>query len=247
MTFIGTAKRLLAAKATGLALTVLPLVAAIAVGAQSARAVGFDVNASGHCVVSNGSGSCSVGEVSPIGGNPGGNWVDLFTLGDVSAVSNRVVLSYVENGDGITGTVTAGEEIPFSWDFFIIDGGSGGSVTWRIEAKMTGSDNFLIYDTGILTSSTGSHIQGSALMTVLVDGAPDDFSLKLLASSTSPFSINIPADATIAFNPASAAAVPEPASLLFSGLGLTAIALMKKKVRQKKSWVDSGSGSLPSE
>ena len=230
MNFIKKAPRLLAPGAIRLAVTVLPVVVAIAMVPESASATGFDISTAGGCTVTTGSGTCGFDEASSVGADANGNWVDLYTSGDVSAVNNRVILSHSENGDGASGSVFAGEVIPLSWDFFINDGGSGGSVSWTMTVDLTSQDtNLLTYSIPTQTVAVGSHVQGSALMTVAASGDPINFNIHLVTGGTLPFSINVPAGSTIDFNPAGGSTTPEPASLLLSGLGMAALALWKKK------------------
>src|SRR5665213_4121278 len=235
MTSLDRAKRFMAAKATKLALTLLPLAALTVSLAPQARATTLTFF-SGSCAVLTGTGTCNNQEASAVGGNSDANWIQVF--GSV-APSQGGDVSIDENGSA-SGTLVQGDVIPVSWDFFV--GGSGGTATATVGFAFSFQNNTQTQFSGIQVSpgsaapfslpitgiASGSDVKGSGSILVSGGGSFNHYDISLdVNSAYSQFSVSIPVGSTLDLN--HAPSTPEPASLALAGSGLLAALFLKRR------------------
>jgi hypothetical protein len=224
------AKGYIASKASKIAMVAVPL-AALAINtvpAQAGGVSGVSFNSS-SCAVFAGLGSCSSDQVSPSGGNPSANWLELFTANPV--ISSGGVQLFVSGG--ATGSFSSAQTVPISWDFFV-SGPNGGTVNWdllfQINTTASGSSTFSIDPSGTaaITSGSGTEVQGSSSLLVPASNVTGyELFLTVNDPNFDPFSVMVPGGGTIDLNGQLAA--PEPSSLLLALPGLAAFLLRRRK------------------
>jgi hypothetical protein len=234
-TSLQRAKNFLAAKASRLALAVVPL-AAIAVSAVPAHAgsivvSGFSYNS---CSVSDGgSGTCTITQANSTGSVTSLNALQLAGTGSTSSGS----LSFGVTSAGAAGTVPGGN-LPVSWYFQITDPNSD-VIDWSIVAEVSTSSpsgSHLINPSGSVSSTGWVQSSGNiSLPSGTINGYELELNLNDVTHPGGTFSVNIPAGSTIDFNNTNTAGsgTPEPASLLLAGGGLASLAFLRR--RKKKA------------
>lgn len=229
MTSLDRAKRFLAARTAKLALTAIPLAMAIP-AAFGQGTTGFSFNTNSGCSVSPGFGTCSVGQLSSTGGNPLGNWVDIFTNGLVSPSSGSLTVS---TNEGASGTVSSTESIPVSWDFTLSPFAaeqpqttfSTGTFDVSLEWFLNGTD-ILTKDLGTLSGGT---YMGSSSFTISGGTTLSSYRMAMVLTNDFGYNLNVPGGTSIDLN--NVAGTPEPASFLLTGAGL--LGLLRRFRRRK--------------
>lgn len=232
MNLLERAKGYVAAKASKIALTVVPLaaLAAIAVPAHAVSVSGATFSPT-SCVVSVGSGSCSDDQASAIGGNTSANWLELFTNGVVfpGGINEEVQLSVSGSASGF---FSSGQNIPVAWDFFI-SGPSGGSVNWDVLFQVfTRSGSFSVDPSNTANIPNGgapTEVNGSSSLFV---GSSSITGYGIQLTVTDPnfdsYGVSVPGGGTIDFNPSS---VPEPSSIALAVSGILGLLVRRRKKR----------------
>jgi hypothetical protein len=229
------AKGYVAAKASKIALTVVPL-AALAISAVPAHAtVATGVSFSpSSCFVAQGSGSCTDDQANPVGGNPSANWLELFTTGAVTPLGegDQVILSASGSASGLFLT---DQNIPVSWNF-LIDGPSGGTVNWDILFQVfTNSGSFSVDPGGsadIPSGGPSTVITGSGSLFVGASTVTG-YGIQLTVSDPGfdSYSVTVPGGGTIDFNTNTQSTVPEPSSIALAVSGLLGLLVSRRKKR----------------
>ncbi|MBZ5605252.1 MAG: PEP-CTERM sorting domain-containing protein [Acidobacteriia bacterium] len=218
------AKDYLARKASKLALAAVPL-AALAVATPVAHA-GTLLSTPSSCFAgTNGSGSCSVFEAGPVGGNSNLNWLQLSGTG-TAPVSGGFV-DFFGSG-GATGVLPGGS-VPISWDFFVTSPVSGGTnVSWGVFFALDGNFGFVSYS-GSGVALTDTEITGTAFLTIPSGGNVTDWAMSITTSGSTTYSLNVPGGASLDLNPTSA--TPEPATIALTVAGSGLILLLRRRKR----------------
>jgi hypothetical protein len=223
------ARHFVAAKATTVALTVV-LLAALTAIAVPAKAIGinsvtFDTSS---CFLTQGGGSCGDSIVSSTGGNPVGNWLDMYTTSTLTESS--VGASVIQVDGTATGSFTTTQVLPVAWNFTVNSAVNGvTSVLWSLDFQVTTSNGVAsVNPSG--TATIGVPVTGNTTLTV-APGTIMSYSIDL--SVTGPpsddFTVTVPGGSTLDINPVSP--TPEPASFLLAGLGSMLLFLRGKLKR----------------
>jgi len=234
MTSLDRAKRFLAARTAKLALTAIPLAMAIPAALGQTGTAGFSFNTSSGCSVSPGSGSCSAGQVSSTGGNPLGNWVDIFTNGVVSPSGGGLTIA---TNQGASGSVTTDESIPVSWDFTLsqipptnpppLQTTFSEADTFDVSLEwFVNGDEVLKEDLGNLSGGT---YMGASSFTISGGTTFSSYRLAMVLTNDTNYNLDVPGGTSMDLN--SVTATPEPASFLLTGAGL--LGLLRRFRRRK--------------
>jgi len=223
-TSLDRAKQFIAQKAHKLAIAAAPL-AALALSAGIAHA---GTLSPGNCYVSTngGSGSCTFNSNGT--GTAGDlTWIQLSGFGSAGSGG---FLDFGNSGSGVASGSVSAETIPVSWSFTVSGSnmaahpvyysiqigliyGSGSEVDFNQSGSWT--------TPGLVTFSASFNAPAVALTNWDIGLYTND--------SGSSYSINIPGNATIDLNPATA--TPEPASMLLMGAGGAALLVMRRRKR----------------
>jgi len=256
MNSLDRARRFIGNKATKLAIAIVPLAALTTIAPPAARAGSLVFSPSATCAVSDGSpnsgGSCVVSQANTVGGDPNGNWLQLYTPAPINAFSPQTqqpdpIVELGVSGGGASGTVSSGEMIPISYDFFInrteeffsaIDEiNATESANWNVSFDIYGSGGSCnsgsslcvteFYKSG--SALIGSEVTGTGFVTIGAGGGTvSSFNINLEVNSESDFSVTIPSGETLDLNPVAA---PEPASVLLAGAGGAFLLFLRKRRR----------------
>jgi hypothetical protein len=229
------AKGYVAAKASKIALTVVPLaaLAAITVPAHATAVSGVTLIPT-SCVVSIGSGSCTDDQASTIGGNTHANWLELFTTGAVSPGGGNDEVLLFASGSA-SGLFSSGQTIPVAWDFFI-NGNSGGTVNWDVLFQVftsSGSSSIDPSNTAdIPNGGPATEVQGTSSLFVGASSITGyGLQLTVIGPNSDPYSVTVPGGGTIDFNQSTQSATPEPSSLALAVSGLLGLLVSRRKKR----------------
>ena len=245
MTSLDRAKQFLREKGRKLALTAVPL-AALAIAAIPAHA------ATVTAVTGSGSTAGSIGPISCSASGGGGgfctivsqgyegaasdlNWLQLFGNGSVSGGS----ITFENSGSSASGVLNPGT-IGVSWDFTIsgaiqatqlpttgISVGIPDGATWTVFYGIETTGDGWVSGSESNTISSPATVTGSDSLIFNSGGTVEAFELGLTVSSPDSVSISIPGGETLDINPPSA--TPEPASLLLTVAGLTALGFLRRR------------------
>lgn len=221
MTSLDRAKRFLAARTAKLALTAIPLAVAIP-AAFGQGTTGFNFNTSSGCSVTSGTGSCNVEQLSSTGGNPLGNWVDVYTNGLVSPSSGSLIL--VTNSANASGSFASDETIPVAWDFTLspIPRGEQAQTTFSTTGTPDVPLEWFVNGSPTLTQNLGSlsggTYTGASSFTISGGTTLSSYQIAMVLTNDFNYNLSVPEGTSIDLN--SVAASPEPASFLLAGAGL---------------------------
>lgn len=228
MNSLDRAKRFLAAKASKIALAAVPL-AVLTVTAPSANA-GFTmaINSQQPCNFIDGTGSCSTTIPSATGGDPLGNWIQLATvgLGHPDAFSGSFTL---HAGGAATGTLSAGETIPVSWDFTISPTAGSGTANWTVSFALLGVAGHGTSASGQVPY--GTQVSGTSTITIAsAEANLSTWSVQLAVTApNSNYTVDVPGANSLDLNPLVAA--PEPASLALTAAGMLSAFFFRRRKR----------------
>ncbi len=194
---------------------VVSAVFAAAIPAARASAI---LDTSMGCTVEHGSGTCTLSQVSPAGGDPGLNWIQV--AGNITSDDGFIEIFAAGDASGMI----SGAPIPIHWDFLVSTPTAGAGFFWRLQFGLDGPVNVAAPLEDDL-DTTNREIAGEDLI-VLPPGEVTGWSvdLQITNNSRGPISLNIPAGSTLDLN----SPTPEPATMLLAATGALILFVARK-------------------
>jgi hypothetical protein len=229
---LSQAKRLVARKASKLAMVAVPL-AVLAVATPAKASAILDPNGTDTCVLGGSggrTGSCTLVVAGAMGGNTGLNWLQMYGNVSIGAGSEASLLTL--SGVTTNGGFLAAGQIPVSWNF---TNNGPSTVHWVVDDGVTVAGTFYDFSTSG-DASSGQQVTGNGVINVLTGGdlgsGPDSSAYLMdldFYTGGVGASVTVPSGMTADLNNQST--TPEPASLwLMAGGG--ALLLLKRRKKQ---------------
>lgn len=228
MNSLEKARQFLAAKASKLAMTVVPLAALTVVAPVASQAAPVGVIFSqGQCGVTSLDGSCTT-VATATGGSELANWIALSGSTGPGSSGSATIYAFGSAG----GSLEQGVSLPVSWDFTILNPESlSGTAEWNVYFLLNlGSGGTASFNQSG-TAAIGDRVTGTGSITMDYFDNIVSYEFGVGTSSQTYYMLDVPSNSTLDLNPVASTGTPEPSTVTTLLGGAAGLFFLRRRKR----------------